>query len=197
LIKRLGEILIERGKLDPANLERALRLQEADGKERIGAILVKAGMVAERDMMEALGSRLDLPLVAAADYPELPVLEERVSVRFLKESKALPLYRYKAVAPTGESQEGEMEGLGQSAVVERLQGMGLIPIRVEEATASTGGGSAGKSLFRKNRISQANIAVFTQEIATLLHAGLPLDRSLGNLTGLSANPQVLQLLTPR
>jgi len=42
-------------------------------------------------MMEALGSRLDLPLVAAADYPELPVLEERVSVRFLKESKALPL----------------------------------------------------------------------------------------------------------
>ena len=107
----------------------------------------------------------------------------------------MPLYRYKAVAPTGESQEGEMEGLGQSAVVERLQGMGLIPIRVEEATASTGGGSAGKSLFRKNRISQANIAVFTQEIATLLHAGLPLDRSLGILTGLSANPQVLQLLT--
>ncbi|MHB1291204.1 MAG: type II secretion system F family protein [Sulfuricella sp.] len=107
----------------------------------------------------------------------------------------MPLYRYKAVAPTGESQEGEMEGLGQSAVVERLQGMGLIPIRVEEATASTGAGSAGKSLFRKNRISQADIAVFTQEIATLLRAGLPLDRSLGILINLSANPQVLQLLT--
>jgi general secretion pathway protein F len=109
----------------------------------------------------------------------------------------LPLYRYKAVAPTGETQEGEMEGLGQSAVVERLQGMGLIPIRVEEAAASTGTGtgSAGKSLFRKSRISQADIAVFTQEIATLLRAGLPLDRSLGILIGMSANPQVLQLLT--
>ncbi|MFZ3260434.1 MAG: type II secretion system F family protein, partial [Thiobacillus sp.] len=107
----------------------------------------------------------------------------------------MPLYRYKAVAPTGESQEGEMEDLGQSAVVERLQGMGLIPIRVEEATASTGAGNAGKGLFRKNRISQADIAVFTQEIATLLHAGLPLDRSLGILTGMSANPQVQQLLT--
>lgn len=106
----------------------------------------------------------------------------------------MPLYRYKAVAPTGEAQEGEMEGLSQSAMVARLQEMGLIPIRVEEATASSGGG-ATKSLFRKNRISQADIAVFTQEIATLLRAGLPLDRSLGILIGMSANPQVLQLLT--
>ena len=107
----------------------------------------------------------------------------------------MPLYRYKAVAPTGDAQEGEMEGHGQSAVVERLQSMGLIPIRVEEAAAGTADGSAGKSLFRKNRISQADIAIFTQEIATLLHAGLPLDRSLGILIGMSANPQVLHLLT--
>ena len=107
----------------------------------------------------------------------------------------MPLYRYKAVAPTGDAQEGEMEDIGQSAVVERLQGMGLMPIRVEEAAASTGSGSAGKSLFRKSRISQADIAVFTQELATLLRAGLPLDRSLGILIGMSANPQVLQLLT--
>lgn len=108
----------------------------------------------------------------------------------------MPLYRYKAVAPTGEAQQGEMEGLEQAAVVERLQGMGLIPIRVEEATGSTGAGRTGKSPFsKKNRISQADIAVFTQEIATLLRAGLPLDRSLGILISLSANPQVLQLLT--
>lgn len=91
MTKRLGEILIECGKLDSAGLERALRLQQADEGERIGAILVKAGMVAERDMMDALSSQLGLPLVAAADYPELPVLEESVAVRFLKESKSLPV----------------------------------------------------------------------------------------------------------
>ena len=107
----------------------------------------------------------------------------------------MPLYRYKAVAPTGEAQEGEMDGLGPSAVVERLQAMGLVPVRVEEATASIGAGSAGKGWFRKKSITQSDIAVFTQEIATLLRAGLPLDRSLGILIGLSANPQVLQLLT--
>lgn len=81
-----------RGKLDAANFERALRVQEADQRERIGDILIKAGMVAERDVVDALSTQLDLPVVALAEYPELPVLEERVAVRFIKESKALPLH---------------------------------------------------------------------------------------------------------
>ena len=92
LVKHLGEILIERGKLDAANFERALRIYEADKREHIGDILVRAGMVAERDVVDALSAQLDLPVVAMTDYPELPVLEERVTVRFIKEAKALPLH---------------------------------------------------------------------------------------------------------
>jgi len=91
LAKLLGEILIERGKLDAANLERALRAQETDKQVRIGAILVRAGMTAERDVVDALSAQLELPVVDVKDYPELPVLEERVAVRFIKEAKALPL----------------------------------------------------------------------------------------------------------
>ena len=34
--RRLGEILIERGKLDTAALDRALRLQQESGGERLG-----------------------------------------------------------------------------------------------------------------------------------------------------------------
>jgi general secretion pathway protein E len=89
---RLGEILIERGKLDVANLERALRVQDADKRERIGAILTRTGMTAERDVTEALSSQLHLPIVAASEYPELPVLEERIAMRFIKESRSLPLH---------------------------------------------------------------------------------------------------------
>ncbi|MFA7240699.1 MAG: type II secretion system ATPase GspE [Sulfuricellaceae bacterium] len=91
LTKRLGEILIERGKLDAASLERALRVQEADHGERIGTILTRTGMAAERDVMEALSAQLGLPLASAADYPEFPLLEEQISVRFLKQSRVLPL----------------------------------------------------------------------------------------------------------
>ncbi|MFH1493828.1 MAG: type II secretion system protein GspE, partial [Pseudomonadota bacterium] len=91
MTKRLGEILMERGKLDAASLERALRLQQADMGERIGAILIRAGMTAERDVVEALSAQLGLPVVLGTDYPDLPVLEERVAVRFIKEARALPL----------------------------------------------------------------------------------------------------------
>ncbi|MGH8849659.1 MAG: type II secretion system ATPase GspE [Casimicrobiaceae bacterium] len=88
--KRLGEILIERGKLDAAGLDRALRLQQESG-DKLGVLLVTLGVVAQRDVSEALADQLGLPLVEAAGYPELPILEERVSARFLRESRALPL----------------------------------------------------------------------------------------------------------
>jgi len=79
--KRLGEILIERGKLDAATLERALRLQQDSG-EKLGALLVTLGVVAQRDVAEALAVQLALPLVDVASYPEFPILEERVSSRW-------------------------------------------------------------------------------------------------------------------
>ncbi|HEX8740946.1 MAG TPA: type II secretion system ATPase GspE [Casimicrobiaceae bacterium] len=88
--KRLGEILIERGKLDPANLERALRLQAESG-EKIGALLVTLGLCAQRDVAEALSAQLGVALVDAAGYPEFPILEESISVRFLRDAHALPV----------------------------------------------------------------------------------------------------------
>ena len=48
-------------------------------------------MCAQRDVAEALATQLGLPLVDASSYPEFPILEERVSARFLRESRALPL----------------------------------------------------------------------------------------------------------
>ncbi|HVE48748.1 MAG TPA: type II secretion system ATPase GspE [Casimicrobiaceae bacterium] len=88
--KRLGEILIERGKLDSQALERALRLQ-GDSGEKLGSLLVTLGLCAQRDVAEALAQQLSLPLCDAALYPEFPILEERVSARFLRESHALPI----------------------------------------------------------------------------------------------------------
>jgi general secretion pathway protein E len=88
--KRLGELLIERGKLDQAALERALRLQQESG-EKLGQLLVTLGLVAQRDVAEVLAAQLALPLIDAAGYPEFPILEERVSARFLRESRALPI----------------------------------------------------------------------------------------------------------
>jgi len=88
--KRIGEILIERGKVDAAGLDRALRVQQESG-EKLGSLLVTLGVCAQRDVTEALAAQLGLPLVDAAGYPEFPILEERISARFLRESRALPV----------------------------------------------------------------------------------------------------------
>ena len=95
--KRIGEILIERGKLDAAGLERALRVQQDSG-EKLGTLLVTLGVCAQRDVTEALAAQLGLPLVDAAGYPEFPILEERISARFLREARALPRARGRARA---------------------------------------------------------------------------------------------------
>jgi general secretion pathway protein E len=88
--QEVADLLIERGKLDPAGLERALRLQEETG-ERVDLLLTKLGQVSERDMADALSAKLDLPLTKSGDYPVAAVLEDKLSPKFLKEFRVLPL----------------------------------------------------------------------------------------------------------
>src|SRR5512139_2317126 len=89
--RRLGEILLARGKLDAPNLERALRLQEGETREKLGAILNRLGLVSARDLADALSEQTGIAIAAASEFPELPILEGQVSDRFLRDGKALPL----------------------------------------------------------------------------------------------------------
>src|SRR5262245_59201031 len=86
----LGELLVQRGKLDQRGLDRALRVR-GDGKDSLLDLLPKLGLVAERDLAEATAQVLAMPLVAARDYPALPLFDEKLSARFLHESRILPL----------------------------------------------------------------------------------------------------------
>ena len=110
----------------------------------------------------------------------------------------MPFFQYKAVTAGGEVQEGVLEAASTQGAVARLQQMGLIPIRAQEAGAAKAGTpaarAAGPSLFRRNRITQDDIAVVTRELATLLKAGLPLDRSFEILITLAPNPRTAELL---
>ena len=102
-------------------------------------------------------------------------------------------FHYKAASPAGEVSEGELEARDEAAALERLQALGLIPIRIE-ATEVTGANATG-SLFSRKRISQDQVGTFTGELATLLRSGLPLDRGLELLISLSPNPQMQTLVT--
>ncbi|MCH8001464.1 MAG: Flp pilus assembly complex ATPase component TadA, partial [Proteobacteria bacterium] len=88
--RALGARLIEAGKLEPAGLERALKLRAESG-ERLSALLPKLGLVSERDLAEAVAAELDLPLIGAREFPESPLYAERLSPRFLREAQVLPI----------------------------------------------------------------------------------------------------------
>ncbi len=106
----------------------------------------------------------------------------------------MPLYRYKAAGQDSEILEGEVEARDQSGAVERLQAMGYIALRVDEmGTAAVAGRWRGR--LGSKRINQDDVAVFTRSIATLLRAGLPLDRALELSINLAENEHVAELLT--
>lgn len=69
---RLGELLIERGLLDGAGLELALQQQASGGAaQRLGAVLVRLGLVSEPSLYATLSQQLGLPLWDAKEEPEL------------------------------------------------------------------------------------------------------------------------------
>ena len=118
----------------------------------------------------------------------------------------MPTFQYKAVSSAGEIKEGVMEGASQAGVIAHLQSTGLIPIRATEVNqAGTGAngavtatarqpGAKSAGLFSKARVSQGDLGIVTRELATLLKAGLPLDRSMEILIGLAEKPAVAELL---
>jgi general secretion pathway protein E len=78
------------GKLSQADLNRARRLGE-ESTDTLLRMLVRLGLVSERDMAQAMAEELDLPLAEPEDFPDAPLASEALSLRFLKDSRVLPL----------------------------------------------------------------------------------------------------------
>lgn len=107
----------------------------------------------------------------------------------------MPLFRYKAVAPSGELLEGVLEARVQEAVIERLQAMGYVTIRAEEATSAAAVGEVKRRRrFARPRVGADQLVMFTRELATLLNAGLALDRALEVLSGIAEDEVVRTML---
>src|SRR5580693_1760657 len=87
---RLGEILMERGKIEAEDLDRALELQRERG-DKLGKILVDMGLIAHRDVLVALSDQLGLPLVTVDGPPPSAPEIEGLSHRFLRQCKAYPV----------------------------------------------------------------------------------------------------------
>jgi general secretion pathway protein E len=86
----LGAALVESGRLGPADLERALRLQgEQHRPEPLVQLLAKLGLVPERELAGRLADHLDLPLAQADAYPEHWLASVQVAPPFQRSHRCL------------------------------------------------------------------------------------------------------------
>ena len=67
----LGELLVERGIVSAADIQKALAFQEQFGG-RIGSILVRLGALSEETLLPVLSDQLAVPLLAGSEWPEQP-----------------------------------------------------------------------------------------------------------------------------
>jgi general secretion pathway protein F len=105
-------------------------------------------------------------------------------------------YSYKAADQNGKIVTGTRDASDEKGVVAALQAQGYIPIRITSGSGASSRFSlkSQKGIFRFfNRVSDRDILRFTEDMATLLGAGLTLDRSLQILRD-AADKQALKSL---
>jgi len=107
----------------------------------------------------------------------------------------MAFFQYRAADQAGKIVEGVMEAEAEFGVIARLHEMGYVPLRIampgDRPLAMTQGRIG---LFHKRKISQQQLLQFTQELGTLLAAGLPLDRSLSILGDLIEGEELSKVM---
>ncbi|MBW1782781.1 MAG: type II secretion system F family protein, partial [Deltaproteobacteria bacterium] len=96
----------------------------------------------------------------------------------------MPQYLYKATSDSGKVFNGVLEAEGEKEVVAELHHMGFIPIRITRSKSS--GNPLNLDISKHvhsffKGVSSKEIMAFTQDLATLLESGLPVDRALSIL----------------
>lgn len=82
--------LIESGRLKQADLKRAETFRDQNGGDLV-TLLVRLGLVSERDVAEAESRLLGLQLVGSNDLPAEPPDIGKLSLRFLRQNLVLPI----------------------------------------------------------------------------------------------------------
>ncbi len=116
----------------------------------------------------------------------------------------MPQFSYKARRRTGEVVEGMLEVADRSAALVQIERLGLFPVAVDAAKGGAiampierSGASKAEwramlppslraALGRKRKPKLQELATFTQQLANLLHSGMPLTVALNSMTHLES-----------
>ena len=86
----LSRLVIER-RLAPAETLARAQLVQGETGEPLDTVLTRLGLVSERALAAAIADAAGLRIAGPADFPAAPIAPERLSGRFLRDVRALPL----------------------------------------------------------------------------------------------------------
>jgi type IV pilus assembly protein PilB len=89
---RIGELLVERGLVQPEQIEAALALNQQTGA-RMAQVLVEKGWISERDLLQTLGEQLAVPFVALRAGVYDPACARLLDAETARRLEVLPLFR--------------------------------------------------------------------------------------------------------
>ncbi len=100
----------------------------------------------------------------------------------------MPVFDYQALDAKGKSITGIIDADGAQAARQKIRAMGSYPVSVKEVTEAAGGKEGGRGvslggLF--NRVTPAQVCLWTRQLATLTGAGFPLVSALTTLVSQS------------
>jgi len=107
----------------------------------------------------------------------------------------VPEFAYKATDSMGKIVEGLMEAPGERDVISKLQTLGYIPIKVGHPSKARGFSLDIDITAFLRRISSRDVMTFTQQLSTLVSAGLPLDKSLFIVAELTEKGELKKVTT--
>ena len=102
----------------------------------------------------------------------------------------MTIFAYRAADRRGQSIDGVMEAPDARTVVDRLQRDAYFPITIVPQEGSRRVLGLAWPDLSLGRVSRRDILAFTQQLATLLEAGMPLDRALAIQAELAPNARV-------
>jgi general secretion pathway protein E len=86
----LAHLLVAQNQCDLKTLERARRVAAESG-QRLDSVMIQLGLVSERGLAEAYTALLGTRLVTPDRYPDEPLFPERLTTRFLRTARAMPI----------------------------------------------------------------------------------------------------------
>ena len=87
----------------------------------------------------------------------------------------MPAFRYKVLTEGGELAEGRLDFADKAAAIEHFRRLGQLPIRIEPVGLALADAWA---MLRGRGLDGRDLALATRQLATLVEAGMPLDRAL-------------------